>query len=789
SRKLVSASASGWGVSASGNGLYTNSRNPSSNVPVMPQTADRLLALFPGEERVQGKFDVQPYGKTGGLSDLLAGATFQIGVYGVDEYYNTDTTAGFKVYASIPTDPYDVNPASNTLVSGATSFIFTPVVAATHTIKAESSSLPTATSVYYTPDPVRVWWSSPVKLHLIPPGQSLTPGLSPYDANPSPGGKSGLKSALTAGSTAQMAVYLVDNYYNVVKGTTPFMAVSSNTPLIQINFTNDANIQLRGMHETPYRRSLIAGATNFNVIPVTRNQSSGLSVQVADTGLAFGTQFSTDTVSGIIVNPAPAKHLLLLVPTETAVEGVSGGKTGTAGPLTAGTTYTISVRSVDDYGNLANDGRIVRILSNDVYAVQPPAQSLAGGIADFILGFVPSAATSNLVIDAIDFDSTAPKLSTSTDSGITVTPGTASRLIVLLPTQYLVPGKVVAPYGVEGNISTQTAGVYFNAQVYAADSRYNRVSSAGLDKTMRITSNDPFQSGLGDFGMTGGSVAVSNISLRTAGSRTLTVTDQSGTNPPLGNTGSGGFLLTPYTPTKLRAMLPGENRVAGSTGNGRSGAADPDLQAGFPFTVTVDIADYAWNLTPGASQEIRLVTNDPGASVTPPSQVITGSATFTVTLTKAGTTFLTVETVSPGVAGGPALSQDITTTFPIAPGQARRLLLIMPTGESFSQVSATGRGGQPSTKKAGDSFSVQVGVVDDYFNLVPGRPADVKVYTPTDSYAPVVSTAGIDTASGKTELMYVNMRTAATHYLTASDYGGSGLSDDPRSSTVTVRPA
>jgi nitrite reductase (NADH) large subunit len=46
---------------------------------------------------------------------------------------------------------------------------------------------------------------------------------------------------------------------------------------------------------------------------------------------------------------------------------------------------------------------------------------------------------------------------------------------------------------------------------------------------MRITSNDPFQSGLGDFGMTGGSVAVSNISLRTAGSRTLTVTDQSGT--------------------------------------------------------------------------------------------------------------------------------------------------------------------------------------------------------------------------------------------------------------------
>ena len=793
-RTFVSASPSGWAVSATEQGLYVNERNPSSNVPVVSQTADRLLALFPGETRVQGKWDVQPYGKAGTPSGLLAGATFETAVYGVDEYYNTDTTAGFKVYASLPTDPYDSDPLPNTLVSGATSFSFIPVLAATHTIKAESSSLPTATSVYYTPDPATVWWNRPVKLHLIAPGQSLVPGLPPYDADPATGGKSGTPGALTAGATAQMTVYLVDEYYNVVRGTTPFMAVSSNTALVQIDFTNDANIQLRGMHETPYRRSLIAGATTFNVIPVTRNLSPGLSVQVADTGQPFGTRFSTDTVSGMVVNPASAQKLLLLVPSETPAEGVLSGKTGTAGPLTAGTTYTISVRAVDIYNNLTpGDGRLVRLYSNDIYAVHPPAQPLAGGIAD-IEGFIPSAATSNLVIDAIDYDSIPAKLSTGTDSGIAVNPGTPSRLIILLPAQSLVPGKVVAPYGVDGAISTQTAGAYFDAQVYAADSRYNRVFGSGLNKPMRATSDDPFAnvpftSGSGNFNMTDGSVTVTNISLRTAGQRILTVTDQSVTNPPLGNITSSAFLLIPNSPTRLRALLPGESRVPGSAGNGRSGAADGQ-QAGFPFTVTVDITDAFWNLTPGASQEIRLITDDPAAVVVPDSQVIIGSATFTVTPVRAGSTVLKAEMVQPGLDGGPALSQDIATTVNVAPGVPRRLLLLLP-GESFSQGAADGKSGAPEATTAGSSvFKVRVGVVDDYFNLVPGRPADVKVNTPTDSYAPAASTASIDTASGyTTDQIYVSMRRAATHYLTASDYGSSGLSDSPQSSTFTVRSA
>jgi len=785
SRTFVSANSAGWGVTASGQGLYTNPRNPSSNVPVIAQAADRLLALLPGETRVQGKAYVQPYGKTGTPDDRLAGSTLPVTVYGVDPYYNTDITAAFQVSAAITSDPYDITPAPQNLVSGATVFVFVPVVAATQTIKTESSSLSPATSVYFTPNPVKVWWNRPAKLHLIPAGQALDAGRPPYSSNPSGGGKSGSSYALQAGVTTQMAVYLVDDYYNVVRGTTPFMVdVASNTPVIQVDFLNDPNIQGRGMHPTPYQKSLVAGATNFSVIPVTRNQTTGLSVRVTDTGLT-STFYSTDTVNGVIVNPAPAVNMLLLVPNEVAAEGVPGGKTGTAGPLVAGSTYTVSVRAVDTYGNLTTDGRMVRIISNDIYAVHPPAQPMAGGIA-MINGFVPSAATNNMVIDALDDDSVTPKLSTGTDSGVVVAPGTASRLIVLLPTQYLVPGKTVPPYGVAGSISTQTAGVYFTASVYAADTRYNRVY--GIAKSnIRATSDDAFAPNLGFFEMTDGSATITNISLRSAGFRTVTATDLSGSLPNLGATPSGTFLLNPNNPTKLRTMVPVETRVGGSTGNGRTGVVDGQ-QAGFPFTVTVDIADAFWNLTPGASQEIRLVCNDPFSIVSPSTQVVLGSATFTVTPKRAGPTYVRAEMVAAVPAWGPTLNVDTATLVNVAAGIPRRMLLLMP-GETFDQGSPTGKVGSLGEQKAGTDFGVTVGVVDDFFNLVPGRPADVRVNTPSDPYAPAVSTAAINTGSGYTDLMYVNLHKAATHYLTATDYGSSGLSDDPQSSTFTVRPA
>ena len=669
--------------------------------------------------------------------------------------------------------------------------------------------LPAGSSFYFTPDPVyavtnpvKVWWNYASKLVIVAQGDSLDPGKPPYGANPSVGGRAGTAAPLTAGVTTNMMVYLTDAYFNAVTGVTPFLLVSSNTPVVEMSFLNDPNIALRGFLPAP--KSLIAGATNFRFIPVTRNQpldpldpGIGLSVQVVDTG-GTGTHFSTDTVGGLTVNAGISAGLQIVVPPELPDEGTFlGKKNGPAGPLTAGTSYTITVRAVDAYFNKdRTDGRYVKLTSNDIYAFHPDMRPMADGEAKFNApGFLPSAATGNLVLNAVDADTKEPKLSTDTSSGITVVPGTPSRMIIVLPTQYLVPGKVEAPFGVAGAISTQTAGAQFPIMVYASDWRGNKVG--GLDRSpVRLTSDDFFAALIGDFSMTGGSVALSGVTgvaLRSAGVRYLTANDASGESPGLGAVNnSGTFNLNASNPTRLRALIPGEARVPGSTANGRQGTPDPDLQVGVTFYVTVDITDYAWNLTPGTSQEIRLKADNAYTDITPSTQVIVGSATFTVYPRKAGSTIFTAERVTfpnPSPWGPPSLVSDIATTVNIHAGSPARFLMLLPD-EDFSQGSPTGKTGSVNQQKAGTSFGVRVGVVDAFFNLCPGKPADVEIGMPFDPYAPAVSTAGVNTGVGYTGLIYVSMRRAATHYLTAQGYGlGSDLSPDPNSSTFTVRPA
>jgi len=782
-RVFVSANSSGWKVSALGAGNYPNNNNPSSPVIVNPNPADRLLLVMPGESVNQGKFAVEPKGKNGVPDPQRAGVPFNITAYSVDPYYNIVSTNNIQVWVDIPTDKYYIKQPTQTLVNGSTTFTLTPVVASTHNIFGYTLQL--SNTYYVTPNPVNVWWNSPVKLQVLAEGEFIDSGKPPYDSNPTSGGKTGTKAGLTAGVTSYVTVNLVDNYFNIVKGTTPWLNPANNNPIVKIDFLNDSNITARNLVPIPYTKSLINGTTTFSFIPVTRNQSSGLSIRATDTG-ATGTNYSTDTVSGIIVNPNSPVSLLLFAPGESPSEGSITGKSGTLNTLTAGTTYQILVRSVDLYNNKSPDGRSVKLTANDIYADMPVAAPLANGEILFD-GFVPSASTGNLVINAVDNDSINPKLATSTVSGINVVPGTAVRLMWRILNQYLVAGKNVYPYGVDGNVSTQTAGVGFDAYVYAVDSRYNPTTVS--DRTIRITSDDPFYSTVGNFNMTAGTAVITGITFRTASPRKLTATDLTG-SPTLISQTSVDIPVNPNTPTKLRVLLPGESRVPGDNNpitKGRTGTPSTTLKAGDTFYVTVDITDSFWNLVPGASQEIRVIIDDPFGTVIPSSQVVITSATFAVIPRRAGPISIRAEMVNDPPLWGPVLSVDTATPVNINPNIARRLLVLLP-GESFYQGSYVGKQGSLNqTITAGVSFNVTVGVVDDYFNLVPGRAVTVKLNTPVDGYAPYISTVDINTSVGYTDPIPVDLRIATQQYITAIDYYDSGIAADPQSSTFTVR--
>ncbi|MEQ1918384.1 MAG: hypothetical protein ABL955_04235, partial [Elusimicrobiota bacterium] len=782
-RVFVTADPVGQVVQSTGSGVFPNAANPATPDVVVGQPADRLVALLPNETRVQGKFGIAPFGKTlGALDEVQAGSTISLRVFAVDPFYNDDVSVALPVTARLYSDAF-TGSLSQTLQAGTTKFIFTPVVSGTQSFQAQSASLPGATSNYYTPTPAKVWWGPPVKLQLVVAGQTAGPGKPPYDADPTTGGRAiAAPALLTAGVTTTITINLVDNWFNVVSATTPFipLVASVQPPLAQLDFLNDPNIQLRGLSPSPFQRTLNAGTTTFSFIPVTR--SAGISLRVIDTNLT-GTYYSTDTVSNAAVQANIPLSLLVQMPGESYAEGTVSGKTGSPSTLTAGSSYNVSLRSVDLYNNRAIDGSLVLLSSNDPYADIPAPQSLALGQTLFT-GFLPSAATGNLVVSGVDTGAVLIGQSVST---ITVIPGAPDRMIVALPGQTLVPGKNIAPFGVTGIPTQSTAGVFFAANAYATDSRYNVVTTVA-QTAINMTADDPFAPVIGSPAMAGGVATVPTVLLRSAGTRVLTSADGDAAAPVLSNGVSGSLTLLPNSPTRLRTMTPSETRVPGSVTNGRTGPAFTQ-QAGFVFNVTVDIADAFWNLTPGVTQEIRLTSDDPFAVIVPTTQVITGSAVYAVTLKRAGTTLVHAELVN-GLSL-PSLSADDSTPITVQPGTPSRLLTILP-GETFSQGSPTGKGGAPVDQTAGTGFSVQVGVVDSFFNLVTGRPANVQLTVPSDPYAPSISTAAVNTGTGITSLMTASLRRAATgHYLVASDFGPppSGLSTDAQSSTFTVLPA
>ncbi|MBI5240291.1 MAG: hypothetical protein HY926_07440, partial [Elusimicrobia bacterium] len=821
---------------ATGAGIYPNASNPSSAVGITGQSASRLVVTLPGEIQVQGKScGAGAPGKTGTPADLLAGQVYVATVTAVDDYYNTANSAGYNVQATVYTDPY-AQPAvqSKNLFQGTTQFIFTPVTAAPLALEAKTGSLPAATSAYDTADyaPLSpVWWEKPAGLQLIVEGQQAGPGVPgapAYQFGPTSGGRAVTTPAtLVAGVTSYITVSLVDQFYNVVKSSTagtgrpspPFMTASqlnsSNTLVAQISFPNDANVQAWYPEGGRYSKALVAGTTTFGIIPVTRNPNPGLTIQAADSSLG---QFPMDAVSGIQVdaNPTPAA-LQLLVPTEAAVEGSTYAKTGTAGPLIAGQPYSIEVRSVDRYWNKTTDGRSVGLSCNDAYATLgvlplPQAQPLANGTTVFS-NFIPSIATGNLVVTA--YDNSGGGLPGQADSDVDVVPGQPARFMVVLPGQSLSGGKTTPPVGVSGPAAPQKPGPSnaFSVSVYATDLRYNWTpSGAGGEVTnsFQLTSNDPnsgnpFAPASNIFSLANGSAALTGVTLYTASTVTLTATNQGGPYV-LAAGASGGVVVDPFIVNKLRVLLPQcasdtvcppgtahELRIPGDHTSGpalRGRVAAPlIIRAGVDIPVTVDITDAYWNLVPGATQEVRLtVPSDPYAEITPPFQEISTSGVFTVKFHRALPQTIHAEiTGNPLYPGNP--SADDSTQVTVNAGAPQKFLAVV-APETFDQGSVTnGKTGTPAQQTAGQAALVTAGIVDSYFNLVPGVASDVETL-PSDNFALHVDTLPINTVTGKTVQFSVTLLHAATgHFLRARDYtGASGLTDDV-SSTFTVRAA
>ncbi|MHB9154077.1 MAG: RHS repeat domain-containing protein, partial [Endomicrobiales bacterium] len=678
----------------------------------------KLLAMLPGESHAPGS----PTGKNGTPSARTAGISFLTTVYGCDAYWNYVPSETSLIHM-VTTDNFGNAPADQALNQGQIVFNNTLYTASTHTITLNDLDAPSMAS-YVTPQ-FTVVSSDAVKLQALLPGETALPGKPPYAS--AGGGKAGTPSARTAGTPFAATVRAVDPYWNLVTGDVSFIHV-----VTEDSYDTD-----------PADAALVGGTANFTLTMVT---ASTWTVTATDTD--GSPALAVCVSSPVYVQPAAPVKLQVLLPGETARPGASLGKTGTVSAQTAGAGFNATVNLCDDYWNRILSGAMptVTLGATDVFWSTPAARPLVNGTFIFNSAVLYTASTHTLTASG-----GAYQLGVS--SPVVVNPSSATQLLVVLPGETQVNGKINGTLGRSGTPQTQTAGQNFTPTVYAVDAYYNYVNSES--RTVTVTTSDSYDTdpnnGAG-MSMTSG-LLTAVCQLHTAQPATVTASAAGLTAHQSSNVN-----VIPALPVKLQVLVPGEYAIPGF---GRGGSPE-NVQAGVSFDATVRSCDDFWNLS-YAEPLVDVWTTDPNDSDPSWSGIITGSGTVSITMVTASTgtsTFAVYAADGDGLA--PNLLTHNSQGIRVLPGVPAKLFALL-DGESFAGGTPSGKTGTPTVQTAGTPFNVQVALCDNYWNPVPNASVIVRATSPQDPYDVEPSTDSIDTASG-TQMFTFNLHKAATYH-------------------------
>ncbi|MEA2081143.1 MAG: hypothetical protein U9O97_00150, partial [Elusimicrobiota bacterium] len=560
----------------------------TAKIQVSPASAVKLLCLASGETYVPGS----DTGKSGTPVPWVAGEPSTVTVYGVDGNWNINTSAGDIV--SIDTeDPYDVEPADQPLVNGATTFVVILARAAPSWVKADAATLD-----FYQTSSVSVATNTATKLLVLVPGVDHEPGeWSGASASVAPYGRTGAPSNQTAGEGFSVTVMAVDNWWNRRYDAGNIVKI----------VTEDPNDDLYHGFD-PAAKALTDGMAVFISTMVT-NDPSGIGNQWQITvSTNDGSALASDVSEAVTMISGDIARLQILLPDEISSPGTDTGLSGTVSTQTAGVEFTVTVNAADQYWNFVNNpspvNPLVNIETDDPYdqdwGFDPVSQQLSAGTKNFAITMVTEGDWQ------IYGYSTNYGYIPATSSLLHVKYGAAARYQVLLPTQTAVAG---SPAGKTSEPVNQTAGIVFTATVNITDAYWNIVPTES--PSANITTHDSFDTDPGNVQLTNGSTTFPVI-IKTAShgigsfSSTQTITADTGYQSDK----SSVFGVNSYAPQKLLLLAPGETYVPGDTANlGRGGS--PDSQpAGVVFTVTVISCDQYYNQT-STNTDITIDTTDP----------------------------------------------------------------------------------------------------------------------------------------------------------------------------------
>ncbi len=439
----------------------------------------------------------------------------------------------------------------------------------------------------------------------------------------------------------------------------------------------------------PSNSALASGTKSFQVTLKTAGSKAVTATDTVTTSI-------TGTSGAITVIAAAASKLVVSAPATAS----------------AGAAITVSVTAQDPYGNTATGyAGTVHFTSTDAAATLPANSTLTSGAGSF------QATLKTAGSQTITATDTATSSITGSTGAITVSAAAVSKLAVSAP-------------------STATAGTAINVTVTAEDAYGNTITNySGI---VAITSSDTNAVLPANSALTNG-VKVFSVTLKTAGSKTVTATDT--ITPSITGT-SGAITVSAAAASKLVISAPAT------------------ATAGTAITVSVTAQDQYGNTATGYTGTVHFTSTDAAAALPANSTLTSGVGSFQATLKTAGSQTITAtDTVTSSLTA-------TTGTVTVSPASATQLL-----------VSA------PSSATAGTAISISVTAKDAYGNTVTSYSGTVH-FTSTDAAAALPSNSTLASGVGS---FSATLKTAGSQTITATDTVTSSLAGT--TGAITVSPA
>jgi hypothetical protein len=350
-----------------------------------------------------------------------------------------------------------------------------------------------------------------------------------------------ISGPITAGTAVPVSIRAVDAGDNLVEEFSGDATLSANTGAGSIE---------PGL--VTFANGVWSGAVTF------RGAGGAISLTCSD----FSSPPHTGTSDPFEVLPGAYSGLQLILPGESPRGGTLDGIEGVPDEQSAGTGFDIRVRAVDAWWNLVPGTDLtLDLTSSDPFATGTGSVPLINGESVLPVALF-AAGTQHFSV--VDGESSAIPMGISRP--ISVTPGSYSRIVLVLPGENIAPG---SDDGSDGTALDQSINFAFTAEVHATDAWWNPVE--GITDVIRMSATDPLAELPPDTALENGWARVP-VRLATGGFQQITASNLS--QPSM-----------PTSTSQLRAITSGFHLEA---------QINPtDVDAGGLFTLNVEVVNDA----------------------------------------------------------------------------------------------------------------------------------------------------------------------------------------------------